>query len=61
MYACAHEIGGGFFDGVCTSSNATAIFRDLPPQHGRTGALTMGLRPQVDHTPRYRGRRFGLG
>jgi hypothetical protein len=31
MYACVHETGSGFFDGVCTLSNATAIFRDPPP------------------------------
>jgi hypothetical protein len=31
MYACIHEIGARFFEGVCPSSNATANFRDPPP------------------------------
>jgi hypothetical protein len=31
MYACIPKIGGGFFEGVCTPSNATAHFRDPPP------------------------------
>jgi hypothetical protein len=33
MYACIPEIERGFFEGVCTLSNATANFRDppLPP------------------------------
>jgi hypothetical protein len=36
MYACIPEIEGGFFEGVCTPSNATAIFRDPPPpRHAR--------------------------
>jgi hypothetical protein len=30
MYACFREIGRGFFEGVCPSSNATANFRDPP-------------------------------
>ena len=30
MYACIPEIGCGFFEGVCTLSNASAIFRDPP-------------------------------
>jgi hypothetical protein len=30
MYACIPEIGGGFFEGVRTPSNATANFRDPP-------------------------------
>jgi hypothetical protein len=35
MYACIPENGGGFFEGVCTPSNATANFCDppLPPLH----------------------------
>ena len=31
MYACIPENGGGFFEGVCTPSNATAHFCDPPP------------------------------
>jgi hypothetical protein len=31
MYACNPEIDGGFFEGVCTPSNATADLRDPPP------------------------------
>jgi hypothetical protein len=31
MYACTRETGGGFFEGVCPPSNATANFRDPPP------------------------------
>src|SRR5215211_1043537 len=27
----SNEVGGGFFAGVCTPSNATANFRDPPP------------------------------
>ena len=62
MYACIREARARFFEGVCTPSNATAIFRDPPPpNHGRTGALAVGLRPDVDHALRYRGRRFSLG
>jgi hypothetical protein len=30
MYAYIPEIGGGFFEGACTLSSATAIFRDPP-------------------------------
>jgi len=33
MYACIPENGGGFFEGVCAPSNATANFRDPPPPH----------------------------
>jgi hypothetical protein len=62
MYACIPENGGGFFEGACTPSNATAIFRDPPlPRNAKTGALTIRLRPEVDHAPRYRERRFSLG
>jgi len=60
MYACVCEIGGGFFAGVCTLSNATANFRD-PPPNTKTGALAMGLQPEEDHEPRYRRERFSLG
>src|SRR5215203_5196487 len=31
MYACILETGRGFFERVCTPSNATANFRDPPP------------------------------
>jgi hypothetical protein len=31
MYACVHEISGGFFEGVCAPSNTTAYLRDPPP------------------------------
>ena len=31
MYACIHEIGRGFFEGVCTPSTTTANFGDPPP------------------------------
>jgi len=31
MYAYIPEIGGGFFEGVCAPSNATANFCDPPP------------------------------
>jgi hypothetical protein len=31
MYACIFEIGGGFFEGACTPSNATANSYDPPP------------------------------
>jgi hypothetical protein len=30
MYACIPEISGGFFEGVCAPSNATAHLRDPP-------------------------------
>jgi hypothetical protein len=30
MYASITDIGGGSFEGVCMSSNATADFRDPP-------------------------------
>jgi hypothetical protein len=33
MYACILEIGRGFFEGVCTPSDATAQLRDPPPPH----------------------------
>ena len=31
MYACIHETGARFFEGVCTPSNATAHSYDPPP------------------------------
>jgi hypothetical protein len=62
MYACIPEIGGGFFEGVCALSNTTTIFHD-PPHLATAKNLSPGngLRPEVDHAPRYRERRFSLG
>jgi hypothetical protein len=57
MYACLRGIERGFFEGVCTLSNATAP----TPQHERTGALPIGLRSEEDHAPSYRERRLSLG
>jgi hypothetical protein len=31
MYACAREIGGGFFEGVCRLEDRLRTFRDPPP------------------------------
>jgi hypothetical protein len=31
MYAYDLDIEGGFFEGVCSPTNATANFRDPPP------------------------------
>jgi len=40
MYACIPEIERGFFQGVCTPTNATANSYDPPhPQRKETGAL----------------------
>ena len=62
MYAYALETGGGFFEGVCAPGNATAYFRDPPPPRNKEPEPQQwGLRPEVDHAPYYRGRRFGLG
>jgi hypothetical protein len=56
------KFAAGFFAGVCTPSNATANSCDPPlPRNAKTGALLPGLRPEVDHAPRYRERRFSLG
>jgi hypothetical protein len=54
MYACILEMGGGFFEGVCTPSKATDHSYDPPPtpQYKRTGAPAMELRPDEDHAPR---------
>jgi hypothetical protein len=50
MYACNHETWVGFFEGVCTPSNATVNFHDPPrPATQETGAPAMGLRPEVDY------------
>jgi hypothetical protein len=62
MYACIFESGYGFFEGACTPRNATAHSCDPPPSRNtKTGAPLLGLRPEVDHTPCYRQRRFSLG
>jgi hypothetical protein len=62
MYACTSEFGTGFFEGVCTPSDATAHSYDPPhPQRQRTGAPLAELRPEDDHQPPYRERRFNLG
>ena len=46
MYACIPEIGGGFFEGVCTLTTNHFLRPTPTPQHERTGALAMGLRPE---------------
>ena len=51
----------GFFEVACAPVNAIAYFSDPPHHRRRTGAPAMGLRLGVDHSPCYRGRRFGLG
>src|SRR5829696_711386 len=40
MYDCVPENGGGFFEGACAPSNATAHLRDPPPPtlDSRTGS-----------------------
>jgi hypothetical protein len=55
MYACIHETGRGFFEGVCAPSNATANFRDPPrntkepePQWQDSGPKRITLRATVD-------------
>jgi hypothetical protein len=53
MYAYIPDIGGGFFEGVCTPSNATAHSYDPPPPAThRNRNPPMGLRPDVDHASR---------
>jgi hypothetical protein len=51
MYACVLEIGRGFFEGVCTLSNAIVHSYDPPhpPQHNRTGVPALGLRCKEGH------------
>jgi hypothetical protein len=62
MYACIPEIGLGFFEVVCAPRKATVNFRDPPPpRRTKTGASPMELRPEEDHQPLYRGRRFSFG
>ena len=41
MYACIPEIGGGFFEGVRTPSDATAHSYD-PPRSTKNGAPWQG-------------------
>jgi hypothetical protein len=45
MYACTHETGSGFFDGVCTLSNQAAIFRDPPPPPTQENRSPIGRAP----------------
>lgn len=63
MYACIPETGRGLFEGACAPCKTTAHFSDPPPPHRRrrTGAPALGLLLNEDHSPNYRGRRFGLG
>jgi hypothetical protein len=62
MYACLYEIRGGFLEGVCTPSDATAHSYDPPPpRNTKTGAPLSGLRPKEGQAPRYRGRCPNLG
>ena len=35
MYACIHKVGRGFFEGVCSPSNATTHLHDPPPTDSR--------------------------
>jgi len=42
MYACIPEIGGGFFESVCTPTNTTAIFRDPPPPQHKDRSPAIG-------------------
>jgi hypothetical protein len=48
MYACTHEIGGRFFEGVCTPSNTTAHLHDLPPA-SRFATCSVPALQQVEH------------
>ena len=48
MYACILEIGGGFFDWVCTPTKATANFRDPPPTYRFANCSVPALQ-QVEH------------
>jgi hypothetical protein len=51
-----------FPGGVHTQQGNRPFLRPTPtPQHKRTVAPPMGLRPEQDHQPRYRGGRFTLG
>jgi hypothetical protein len=54
MYACTSEVVGGIFEGVCTPSNATANFRDLPPP------ATQKNRSPANGAPIRRGSRAAL-
>jgi hypothetical protein len=56
MYACAHEIGGGFFEGVCALAAPALKSYDPPPATRENRSPAKGLRLEVDHTLRYRGR-----
>ena len=57
MYACIPDIGGGFFQGVCTPSNAPVNFRDPPlsakelePWQWGAGPKRITRRATVDET-----------
>jgi hypothetical protein len=62
MYACLPKICCGFFERVRALA-ACALESSDPPHPARktTGASLPGLRPEVDHAPRYRGRGYSLG
>src|SRR5215216_689374 len=51
MYACINETGGGFFEGVCAPSNATANSYDPPHPSARKN------RSPANGTPARRGSR----
>ena len=56
------QLGPDFSKGVHTQLCNRPFLRPTPtPQHESTGALPIGLRPEGDHAPRYRERRFSLG
>jgi hypothetical protein len=55
------KLDADFSRGVHTQQGNRHFPRPTPtPQHERTGVPMAGLRPQEDHAPRYRGRRFSL-
>src|SRR5215216_5240657 len=54
MYACIPKIGGAFFEGVCTPSNATAHSYDPPPPS------TQEKRSPVARAPARSGSRASL-
>jgi hypothetical protein len=57
MYACIPEIGGGFFEVVCTPSDATANSYDPPPS-----LSAKGLEPwQWGSGPKWIMRRVTVG
>jgi hypothetical protein len=48
MYACFHETGRGFFEGVCTPSKTTADLR-APPTASRFANCSVPALQQVEH------------